>query len=286
MFSNFLIGLREGLEASLVVGILVAYLVKAKKAEGLGALWVGVALAIVISLCLGAVLTYTSNSLSFEAQETFGGFLSIIAVGFVTWMVFWMRRAARSMRGELEGKLDAAFSVGPIAIAATAFIAVAREGLETAVFVWTNVQAVGDSAQPILGAVLGLVTAAVLGWLLYRQTVHLDLRRFFTWTGAGLIVVAAGVLSYGFHDLQEAGILPGLNSLAFDISHWYSASSWYGTLIKGVFNFSPATTWLELVVWLGYLVPVMYLFLRPARPAPADMPETTAAAPVVPSAAP
>lgn len=266
MFSNFLIGLREGLEASLVIGILVAYLVKAKESKGLGALWVGVGIAVAASLGVGALLTFTSHSLSFEAQEAFGGFMSIVAVAFVTWMVFWMRKAARSMRSELQDKLDSAFSAGPVAIAVTAFIAVAREGLETALFLWTNVQATGSTFEPILGGVLGLVTAVVLGWLIYKRAVNLDLRRFFLWTGGALIVVAAGVLSYGFHDLQEASIIPGLNSIAFDISSWYSPSSWYGTLLKGIFNLSATTTWVELTVWLAYVIPVMTLFLLPERP--------------------
>lgn len=266
MFSNYLIGLREGLEASLVVGILVAYLVKAERREGLRPLWTGVGIAVLVSLAFGAVLTFTSNSLSFEAQEAFGGILSIIAVGFVTWMVFWMRRTARGMKAELHGKVDAALAVGPVALAVTAAIAVGREGLETALFLWTNVQAAGETAQPVIGALLGLFTAVVLGYLLYKRAVAIDLARFFTWTGAGLIVVAAGVLAYGVHDLQEAGILPGLTTTAYDITSWYSPSSWYGTVLKGVFNFSASPSVLEVVVWFAYLVPVMYLFFRKSRP--------------------
>jgi len=226
-----------------------------------------VATAIGVSLSFGALLSFTSRSLSFEAQEAFGGILSIIAVVFVTWMVFWMRRSARYLRDDLHGRIDAALAIGSVALALTAFLAVGREGLETALFLWTNVQATGTSAEPIVGGLLGLGVAVALGWLLYRRAVHLDLRRSFTWTGAALVVVAAGVLSYGVHDLQEAGVLPGMNNLAFDITSWYSPSSWYGTPLKGVFNFSPATTWLELIAWAGYVVPVMFLFLRPT---PAD----------------
>lgn len=265
MFSNFLIGLREGLEASLVVGILIAYVVKVDRRDKLPAMWLGIAAAAALSLGFGALLSFSSARMSFEAQEAFGGIMSIIAVGFVTWMVFWMRRTSRFMKDELHGKIDAALAMGSFALALTAFIAVGREGLETALFLWTNVQATGTTAEPIIGAVLGLATAVALGYLIYRRAVHFNLRTFFTITGAALIVVAAGVLSYGVHDLQEAGILPGLNNLAFDLTSWYSPSSWYGTLLKGVFNFSPATTWLELVAWLGYLVPVMVLFFRPAR---------------------
>jgi len=278
MFSNYLIGLREGLEAALVVSILIAYLVKIGRRDRLAPVWIGVGVAIAASLAFGAILTFTSHSMGFKAQEAFGGTLSIIAVAFVTWMVFWMRRTARFMKDELHGKMDVALALGPLALALTALLAVGREGLETALFLWTNIQATGNTYAPVLGGALGLVSAVVLAWLLYSRAVHLNLQRFFTWTGAALIVVAAGVLAYGVHDLQEAGVLPGLNNLAFDISSWYSPSSWYGSIMKGVFNLSPDTTWLQLVAWLGYLVPVMYLFFRPVRPSEAPATEALPAA--------
>jgi high-affinity iron transporter len=274
VFGNYLIGLREGLEAVLVVSILIAYLVRMDRRDRLTPVWLGVAAAIALSVAFGALLTYTSTSLlrSFEAREAFGGVLSIIAVGFVTWMIFWMRRTARTIRAELTGKLESALALGAAAVAGMAFLAVGREGLETALFFWSAVQAAGSTAVPVIGFALGVATAIVLGWLLYRRTVKLNLSRFFLWTGAGLAVVAAGVLAYGVHDLQEAGWLPGLTNLAFDVSAQVPPSSWYGTLLKGIFNFSPQTTVLEAIVYVAYLVPVLFLFLRPVRqrqPAPA-----------------
>jgi high-affinity iron transporter len=274
VFGNYLIGLREGLEAVLVVSILIAYLVRIDRRDRLTPVWLGVAAAIGLSIAFGALLTYTSTSLlrSFEAREAFGGVLSIIAVGFVTWMIFWMRRTARTIRAELTGKLESALALGAAAVAGMAFLAVGREGLETALFFWSAVQAAGSTAAPVAGFTLGVATAVVLGWLLYKRTVKLNLARFFLWTGAGLAVVAAGVLAYGVHDLQEAGWLPGLNTLAFDVSAQVPPGSWYGTLLKGIFNFSPQTTVLEAIVYVAYLVPVLFLFLRPVRqrqPAPA-----------------
>lgn len=285
MLANYLIGLREGLEATLVVSILVAYLVKTGHRDRLGAIWAGVGAAIALSLGFGALLTFTASNLSFEAQERFGGVMSIVAVGFVTWMIFWMRRTARFLKSELHGKLDAALLMGTLALVVTAFIAVAREGLETSLFLWAAAQSTGRGATPILGAALGIATAVVLGYLLYRRAVSINLARFFTWTGAGLIVVAGGVFAYGVHDLQEAGDLPGLNDLAFDVSGAVPPDSWYGALLKGVFNFSPATTWLEAAAWLLYVVPVMVLFFLPSRkpssapaaPAPTTTPADTAA---------
>ena len=194
MFANYLIGLREGLEATLVVSILIAYLVKTDNRSRLRAVWLGVAAAVALSLAFGALLTFTSSNLSFEAQERFGGALSIIAVAFVTWMIFWMRRTARFLKRELEGKLDAALAMGSLALALTAFLAVGREGLETSLFIWAAAKATGSGWEPILGATLGIITAVVLGWLLYRRAITINLAKFFTWTGCGLILVAAGVL--------------------------------------------------------------------------------------------
>ncbi|AEA26979.1 iron permease FTR1 [Pseudonocardia dioxanivorans CB1190] len=267
MFANYLIGLREGLEAGLVVSILVAYLVKVDRRDRLPAVAGGVAVAVVVSIGFGALLTYTSTSLlsDFHSQEIFGGTMSLIAVGFVTWMVFWMRRTARGMRSELDGKLSSALAVGVLAVWVTAFLAVAREGLETALFFWSAVHAAGSTTDPVIGFTFGIATAVLLAWLLYRRSVSLNLARFFTWTGAGLIVVAAGVLSYAIRDLQEGGALPGLNNLAFDLGDRLSLSSWYGALLKGVFNVTAQTSWAQAIAWTGYLVVVMTLYFRPAR---------------------
>ena len=280
MLGNFLIGLREGLEAALVVGILVAYLVKSDRRDLLPRIWIGVGVAIAVSLAFGALLTFGPKGLTFEAQEAIGGTLSIIAVAFVTWMIFWMARTARSIKGELESQLDRAVSAGGTSLVVLAVLAVGREGLETAMILWANARAGGSSTDPILGAGLGLLTSAVLGWLIYRGSVRIDLGTFFTWTGAFLIIVAAGVLAYGIHDLQEAGILPGLGRYAFDVSAQIPPDSWYGTLLKGTINFTPATTRLQAIAWILYVVPVTWLFVRtvgrrPAAPAPAPDPALT-----------
>ncbi|CAL9432971.1 Ferrous iron permease EfeU [Streptomyces sp. enrichment culture] len=266
MFSNYLIGLREGLEASLVVCILIAYLVKTDRKDALKPIWAGIGVAVALALGFGCALEFGSQELTFQAQEALGGSLSILAVGLVTWMVFWMRRTARHLKSELHGRLDAALAMGTGALVATAFLAVGREGLETALFVWASVHAASDGTpRPLLGVALGLLTAILLGWLFYRGALRIDLSKFFTYTGALLVVVAAGVLAYGFHDLQEADFLPGLNDKAFDVSGTVPPDSWYGTLLKGVLNFQPDPTTLQVTVWLLYLVPTLALFLAPAR---------------------
>ncbi|MFB6523694.1 iron uptake transporter permease EfeU [Streptomyces sp. NPDC056401] len=273
MFSNYLIGLREGLEASLVVCILIAYLVKTGNKDKLAPLWLGVGLAAALSLAFGAGLEFGTQELTFKAQEAIGGTLSIVAVGLVTWMVFWMKRTARHLKAELHGKLDAALAMGTGALVATAFLAVGREGLETSLFVWRSVHAAGDGAGPLIGVLLGIGSSILLGWLFYRGALKINLSKFFTWTGAMLVVVAAGVLAYGVHDLQEADFLPGLTNKAFDISSAIPPDSWYGTLLKGTLNFQPDPTVLQVIVWALYLIPVLALFLAPSlvkrsKPAP------------------
>jgi len=282
VLANYLIGLREGLEAALVVSILVSYLVKVGRRDRLTAVSTGVASAVAVSVAFGALLTYTSTSLlsDFRSQEIFGGSMSALAVVFVTWMVFWMRRTARGMRAELDGRLSSALQVGVLAVALTAFLAVAREGLETALFFWSAVQAAGTTLVPVAGFSLGILSAVVLAWLLYRRSVRLNLALFFTWTGAALIVIAAGVLAYAVHDLQEGGVIGGLNTLAFDVGRQIPPSSWYGELLKGVLNFSPQTTVAQAVAWVAYIVPVMAVFfLGGRRPRTAASSPTAAQAP-------
>ena len=208
MLANGLIGLREGLEASLVVSILLAALVKTGRRDALRPVWAGIGAAVGLSLAFGAVLTFGTATLSFERQELLGGVLSVVSVGFVTWMVFWMRRTARTLKADLEGRLQAATSGFTLAL--VAFLAVGREGLETALFLWAAARATTTGgATALLGALLGIAVAVALAGLLYRRAVTLDLARFFRVTGLLLVVVAAGVLAYGVHDLQEAGFLPG-----------------------------------------------------------------------------
>jgi high-affinity iron transporter len=266
LFSSTLIGLREGLEAALVVSILVAFLVKTDRRHALRWVWPGIAAAVVVSVAVGAVLTYTTAQLSFEHQELLGGSLSIVAVGFVTAMIFWMRSAAKSIAAELRGKMDHALDVGPLAVLLLSLFAVGREGLETAVFFYAAVQtAQGGTTEPLVGFAVGLAVAVAIAYLLYRGAVRFNLAKFFKVTGILLVFVAAGVLGYGLHDLQEARFLPGLGALAFDASATLPEDSWYGALLKGIFNYSQRTTVLQAVAWLAYVAVVLPLFLRPTK---------------------
>lgn len=304
MLASFLIGLREGLEAALVVGILVAYLRRLDRRDALPRLWVGIGLAIALAVGVGAVLTFGSYALAPGAEELIGGLMSLLAVAMVTWMIFWMQRAGRSMKATLEGGLDRALTVGGMwALVAIGFVSVAREGIETTLLLWSMLQSFGDAPLALLGALLGLGVAVVVGWLLARGAVRLDIRRFFAWTGGFLVIVAAGVLAYAVMDLQEAGVLPGPYSAAapvdpatgvvatgwsafpfgwaFDVSGAIAPDSTLSILLQATVGFRPQMTWLQVVVWALYILVVGFFFLRGLRsrrsPRPAVAPSVDAA---------
>lgn len=260
MFSSFLIGLREGLEAALIVAILVAYLVKTSNGHALSRLWLGVGAAIGLSVLLGLGMTFVSEELGEEAAEAFAGITSVIAVGLITWMIFWMATNARHIRAHLHGELDRALETSTIAVAMVAFFAVIREGLETAIFLWAGIRASGEATSAVVGALLGLAVAVALGFLMYKGAVRLNLTALFTWTGALLVLVAGGILRYAVHEFQELGWLPGEDNLAFDLTATFPADGVVATLSRGLLSLTPQMTWLEVAVWFAYVVPTLIAF--------------------------
>lgn len=303
MLATFLIGLREGLEAALVVGILVAYLRRLGRTDVLPRLWAGVALAVLLALGIGAVLTFGDYMLTFQAQEIIGGSLSLVAVGMVTWMIFWMQKAGRTtMKASLQGGVDRALAAGTMwALVAVGFVSVAREGIETTLLLWSMIQSFGDAPSAFLGAVLGLLVAVVAGWLLARGVVRLNLSRFFAWSGGFLVIVAAGVLAYAVMDLQEAAVLPGPFSAsavvdpgtgaeavgwaalpfgwAFDVSAAVAPDSALAVILQATVGFMPRMTWLQVIAWTVYVVVVGLLFVRGLRRSRAPRPQPAAVQP-------
>jgi high-affinity iron transporter len=272
VLSTFLIALREGLEASLIISILLAYLVRTGKAPLARNIWIGVALATTLSLAFGAALSFTSRELSPAHEELFAGATSLASVAFVTAMVFWMRRTARGMGKELQGKVEGALALGSIALISTAFFAVVREGLETSLFIYANFRTVRSNTAPSLGLIIGLLAAIALGTSIYRKTVKINLGRFFTITGFGLIVVAGGVLSHGIGEFQSRGDLPGGSAFAWSSKN---GDGPFWTILDGSMGISPSTTWIQLAVWATYLLTVGSLYRRPIKSIPA--PELAAA---------
>ena len=270
--ANFLIALREGVEAALIVGVVAAYLVKVGRKNLLPKVWLGVVIAAAIPLSLGAIMTWGPYTLSFQAQEILGGTLSLVAVAMVTWMILWMssnsRQFARKLREDTAAQLASGSDWGVVWIA---FIAVAREGIETALFVWATIKSSAENsiAAPALGVVTGLLVAVVIGWLIYTGAARINLSIFFNITGLLLIFVAAGIVSYGIGDLQESSVLPGWGTPIYDITayldgsvySWLTTSSWWWTLLEAMFNVNASPTHLQLIGWVLYIVIILPLFL-------------------------
>ena len=264
MFANYLIGLREGLEAALIVSILLAYVVRIDKRQYLRPIWIGTFAAIGLAIGTGALLQVTSRSLDDRAQEIFAGVMSLAAVGLITWMIFWMAARARHIRAELESGVDKALAGGSVTLGIMAFVAVIREGLETALFLWTGITSTaGADATPALaGAILGLSSAVVIGIGLYKGAISIDMRAMFRWSGIALVVVAAGVLTYSVREFQEVGWLPGEDLIAYDITSVLPEDSAAAALLRGFLNFRPTASWMVVGAWWLYLLPTMWLFLQ------------------------
>lgn len=265
LFGSGLIGLREGLETGIVVMILAAFLVKSDRSENLKWLWLGVGTAVAMVFAVFAGIHYGTSTISGLAAEAVAGVASLIAVCIVTGMVLWMRGAAAHISSDLKRGMSSAMEMGGFAVAALAFLAVGREGLETALLMVGYAENTSGSSWPLVGLLLGVLVAVAITVALYYGAIRINLATFFTYTGAILVVVAAGILAYGVRALQIVGWLPGQNDLAFDVSAHYDQSSWYGTTLAGLFNLRPDPTVLQLIAWVVYLAVVLTLFLRPRR---------------------
>lgn len=264
MLATFVIGLREGLEASLIVGIVAAFLVQRGERRALRSVWAGVVLAVV--LCLGAAVALQAATAQMpqRQQEQLETVLALVAVAMVTWMIVWMSRHARTMRADLEGAASAALAQGSSwALVAMAFLAVLREGLETSVFLLATYQASGSNAQGAIGASLGILLAVGLGYGIYRGGVRLDLGRLFRLTGVALVLVAAGLVMSAVHTAYEAGWLLAGQQQALDLSALVTPGTVRSALLMGVLGWQPRPTVAEVAGWLLYLVPMLVVVLRP-----------------------
>ena len=261
MLATFFLMLREGLEAALIVGIVAAYLVKIGRRDALPRIAVGVASAVVLSIAIGVAVILTIEELPEIIQATAEGVAALVAVAVLTWMLFWMRRQGRAIKGELEHEVDLAISSGgTFALVALAFVAVIREGVETALFLIPVLSFNGAGIDTIAGGVLGLVVAFATGWAIFVAGRRVNLRRFFTVTGSILIFVAAGLVAFAIHEFGEAGLVAN-TGVAFDLGGVLSDTSPLGSILHGLFGYRSAPTVLELLGYLAYLVPVLALFI-------------------------
>jgi high-affinity iron transporter len=280
MGASFVIALREGIEAALIVSIVLAYLKQVGASDRARYVWWGTAIALLLSIALGAVIFAAGAEFEGRSEELFEGIVTLAAVSVLTWMIFWMRRQGARIRTELQEKVDTALVAGGLALAGLAFFAVLREGVETALFLFAAAQGTaveGAETAPVaqlVGAALGLGLATLLGVLLYRGGIRMNLRTFFRVTGWILIVVAAGLFAYSMHELQEAGVIPLLDGQAYDISAVLPDDEGIGATLRGLVGYNADPTWLEVVAWLGYLVVVGALYMRPpAEPGAKSRPE-------------
>ncbi|WP_353981563.1 iron uptake transporter permease EfeU [Salinicola endophyticus] len=265
MLIPFLIMLREGLEAALIVGIIATYLHQTQRQAWMPAVWTGIFLAVALALLVGAGLQFASAEFPQRQQELFEAVVGLLAVGMLTWMVLWMRRAAAGMKRELTSALDQAFRGGSHtwALIGMVFLAVAREGLESIFFLLAVFQQSTSSAAP-LGALLGIAVAVIAGLAIYRGSLRLPLGHFFRVTGVFILLVAAGLLAGSVRALHEAGLWNHAQQVVFDLSSVLPLDTPLGSLFAGIFGYQPAPTLSEVVVYLGYLLIALWL-LRPRR---------------------
>jgi high-affinity iron transporter len=274
--TGLLTGLREGVEAALIVSIVLAYLAKTGNQRYFGRIWAGVIAAVGVSVGLGLVLWVTIGGLEEPAEQVFEGVAMLVAATVVTWMLFWMRRTSANIRGELQAGIDRALTEGGVwALSIVAFTAVIREGVETALFLFGQITAAADAEvgalSTLLGAMVGMLLAVGIGYALYRGAQIINLRTFFRWTGIALIFIAAGLLSHAVHEFVEIGLITFGTSTAFDISsvlphEGEGLLATIGQLLRAMFGYTSSPEWITLITWLVYVVVVMYLYLRPLKP--------------------
>ena len=268
--TGLLTGLREGVEAALIVSIILAYLVKTGNGEHAGKIWLGTGAAIALSAILGIVIFNTVGAFQEPYEQIFEGSAMLLAALVVTWMLFWMRRQAAGVRGELQAAVDRVLDAGGAwGLAILAFTAVIREGVETALFlVGQATSAQASAGSVVVGAIIGLLIAVAIGYGFYTGSRRINLQAFFRWTGIALVFIAAGLLSHAIHEFIEVGVFGSgpWTATAFDISATLSHDEGVGAFLRAIFGYSASPEVLTLVVHVTYVVVVLALYLRPTAP--------------------
>ncbi len=264
MLPSYVLSLREGLEAALLIGIVLGALRQIRHIELAPAVWMGVASASLTSILAGVLLTALGLSFEGSAEQIFEGVTMVLAAGVLTWMIFWMNRQARHLKGELEsGVHKAVFEGGKRSLFALAFLVVLREGIELALFLVASVFA-SDVQQTLIGTFLGLGTSILLGWSLFATTMHLDLRRFFQVTGILLILFAAGLVAHGVHEFNEAGWIPAVIEHVWNVNGLLDENSMFGSMLKALFGYNGNPSLTEVLAYITYFIAI-YTGLRRSR---------------------
>ncbi len=266
MLSSLLITLREGLEAALIIGIILAYLVRTDNRRGIKPVWLGTSLAVVISLIAGVTIYLLAGEFSGRAEEIFEGLAMFLAVGVLTWMIFWMRRQAVDIKSHLHAQVKSVLNSGSsLGLVVLAFVVVVREGIETVLFLFAATRVAESPVLFAVGGFLGLAIAVVIGYSIYKGSSRLNLRTFFNVTSLVLIVFAAGLLAYGIHEFIEAGIIPPLVDPVWDINHILSEKSTFGLFLKAILGYNGNPALVEVVAYLIYLALILGSYFRPIK---------------------
>ncbi len=267
MLSALLITLREGLEAALIIGIILAYLSATNNRQGFKPVWTGTALAVVVSLVAGAMVYFTVGRLEGKAEEIFEGIAMWTAAGVLTWMIFWMRKQAKNIKGHLHAQIQYALGSGSmLGLFGLAFVAVVREGIETVLFLFAATTVAESAALSAVGGILGLGIAVAIGYSIYKGTSKLNIRTFFNVTGLLLILFAAGLLAHGIHEFHEAGIIPPVIAHVWDIDQIFPEKSVIGRFLTAIFGYNANPSLVEVLAYIGYLGFTLAGYYWPARP--------------------
>jgi high-affinity iron transporter len=270
--SAFLIMLREGLEGALIVAILLAYLKRLEHRQGFASVWLGTLAGVGVALVAGAIVFSVLGRLHGRAEAITEGIVAFSAAGVLTWMIFWMSRQARFIKGALHAKVDAALASGSaLGLASIAFIAITREGLESALFMLGTTVGARSHVDEFIGGLIGLAGAAIIGYLVYRGSHLVNLRWFFRVTGGLIILFAAGLLATGIHEFQEGGLLPSLHDHLWNLTSVTVLNpdrSNIGELLKGLLGWSPSPSIEMVLVYLLFLIPIGTMFLLQTRKVP------------------
>lgn len=274
MLAGFLLALREGIEAALIISIVLGMLKKMNRQDRAPVVWLGVAGAAALSVAAAIVLSVVGAEFEGAAEQAFEGFTMLFAAAVLTWMIFWMQKQGRQIQKGLEADVREALSGGQtVALFSVAFFAVLREGIELALFLTAvnfSTPAVGEA--PILGwlgGILGLIAAAIIGWLLYESAIKLNLRRFFQFTSVVLILFAAGLVSHAVHEFNELGWIPSVVEHVYDINPIVPETTTTGQFLKALFGYNGNPSLTEMLAYVGYFVVVFgllwYLNRKPAE---------------------
>jgi high-affinity iron transporter len=266
MFSSFLVTLREGLEAALIIGIIMAYLVKTDNRQGLKSAWWGAIAAIAASIAIGAVIFFAAGEFTGRAEEIFEGISMFIAAGFLTWMILWMHQKAADIKSHLQTQVQSALTKGPSAgLFILSFIVVIREGIETALFLFAAETTAESTALFITGGLVGLIIAVIAGYVIYKGTARLNLKAFFNVTSILLIIFAAGLVAHGFHEFHEAGIIPPVIEHVWDTNSVIADTSTFGRFLAALFGYNGNPSLVEVVAYFVYLIGAfgLYFFRKP-----------------------